>query len=490
MQPDHSRALRLAAQATGRSEPGLERRLDDSTVVISVDAAMPRSALTSRVLVATLRRGPGTLVLLRDRLPSDLVEDLEQIAAAIDPTRPLRIETQHAVATARVHVGTDAPGRVIRVVPEASGAHIAGTRNAIIRPARPANGLGATYAAALGAAEVFKYTAGVLSNRRVLHRHLRFCPVSLSSDLSVAPDIGEHTLDLTAIGIGAIGTGIALVLAELPWDGRIVVVDRQRFARENRGTYSLGGSAEATAAPWKVALAVQSLRRFSVTPFHEPVEQLIAAVDAGLVPWFPTVLTALDSPAARCDAQRLWPDRLIDAATGDTMVGIHDHRYGVDPCMMCVFPSDSGGPSGAEQLAMRLGLPMDLLAQAETLLKEEHLRGVTDEQRRVLEPILGTPMCGLAQATGLTDVDDDYQPSVPFVSLQAACLSVGRLTGALHGVPPAANLVQYDGLFGPQAASIEVMRRRPGCVCSTRSGVIEQVRASRAAMTVQGLRTL
>ena len=483
MQAEHSRALRLAEQATGLAQPRLKRRLDDSTVVISVDADMPMSRLTARVLVATLRRGLGNLVLNPDGLPSELVDELERTALSIDQTRPLRIERRQDGATTRVHIGTDAPGGVIRVVPDGYGAHIAGVPSAVIRLARPANGLGAIYAAALGAAEVFKHTAGVVSRRRVMHRHLRFCPVSLSTDLSAAPDIDERTLDLTVIGLGASGTGIALILGELPLDGRIVAVDRQRFAPENRGTYSLGGWADVAAAPWKVDLAMTSLSRFSVTPFHEPVEQLIAAVDAGLVPWFPTVLTALDSSAGRREAQRLWPDRLIDAATGDTMLGIHDHRHGVDPCMMCVFPANGGGPSGADQIANRLGLSTDLLAHADTLLSEEHLTGLDDEQRRVLEPHLGTPMCGLAHATGLTDIDDDYQPSVPFVSLQAACLSMGRLLGALQGVPVAANLVQYDGLFGPQTATRESMRSRPDCMCSVRSTAITQVRTIRAANT-------
>ena len=41
------------------------------------------------------------------------------------------------------------------------------------------------------------------------------------------------------------------------------------------------------------------------------------------------------------------------------------------------------------------------------------------------------------------------------------------------------NFVQYDGLFGPQAATIETMRRRPGCVCSGRQTAIEEVRTKR-----------
>ena len=87
----------------------------------------------------------------------------------------------------------------------------------------------------------------------------------------------------------------------------------------------------------------EALRRFDVISFRGPVEQLPAAVDSGAVPWFRTVLTALDSADARREAQRLWPDRLIDAATGDTMLGIHDHKHGVGPCLICFFPPERSG---------------------------------------------------------------------------------------------------------------------------------------------------
>lgn len=480
MQPEHSRALLLAEQATGAALSRLERRLDESTVAVSVDAEMPMGQLTARVLVATLRRGLGNLVLLSDGLPSSLVDLLEQTAAEIDPDRPLRIEPRlDDEMTTRVHIGTDVADRAIRIVPDGFGAHLAGTRTAVIRAARPGNGLGAIYAAALGGAEVFKHTAGVLAGRRVLHRHLQFCPVSLSNDLMAAPGMPNITLDLALVGVGAIGTGVALILSELPLGGRILTVDRQRFAPENRGTYSLGGSADALAAPWKTDLVKGALHRFSVTPFNASIEELIEAVDAGSAPWFPTVVTALDSAEARRDAQRLWPDRLIDAATGDTMLGLHDHRHGLDPCMMCAFPVRRDQPSGADKVADRLGLPTELLAQADTLLSEDHLAGLTDDQRRFLEPHLGRPMCGLARATGLTDLGGGYMPSVPFISLQAACLSVGRLLGAQMGMPSRYNFVQYDGIFGPQMATTEMMRPRDGCICTARSRILEQVRARR-----------
>lgn len=82
-------------------------------------------------------------------------------------------------------------------------------------------------------------------------------------------------------------------------------------------------------------------------------------------------------------------------------------------------------------------------------------------------------MCGLAQAIGLTVLDAvGFRPSIAFVSLQAACLPVGRLIASGLGVGVAGNLVRYDGLFGPSTATVDWMDRGPSCYCETRAETI------------------
>ncbi len=469
MTADHSRGMLLAEGATGRQRDKLERALEESRVAVSLDPEMPESMLTARVLLTTLRRGPGQLLLERSGLPASAADELAAVVDAVDPARPLTVVNNAGGTLAvRLHVGADA-GSAVRVVPEGYGAH------------RPGNPVGAVYAAALGAAEAFKRTARVLPRRRELHRHLRFCPVTLSSDLAAAPDLpAELLLDLALVGVGAIGTGIVLLLDAVGAAGRVLAVDYQRFGPENIGTYSLGGAAEVQAAPWKTDMARAALSRFDVIPFREPADRLPAAMDARVVPWFPLVLTALDTAAARRDAQRLWPDRLIDAATGDTMLGIHDHEHGNGPCMICFFPPDRSGESAAQRLAAATGLPLERTMRGTDPLTETDLVNLRPEQRHILRPHVGTPVCGLAQAVGLTRLGATaYQPSIPFISLQAACLSVGRLIAARLGITQAGNLAQYDGLFGPQAATIECMPQDPACLCASRAWTIDRVRKIR-----------
>lgn len=487
MQLEHSRQLKLAKTVTAKNPERLQEHLEASVVVVSADPDLPLADLTARVLVTTLRRGPGTLILDATRLDANIVEDIEAAAVAIDADRGLQVRRNGASIrddAVGIHVGAAPPRAAIRILPDGHGAHVANMVSATLRPRRRATPLGAIYTAALGAAEIFKRTAEVVPPRRVLHRHLIFCPVALSWDLSLAPPVPDGLiLDLMLVGVGAIGTGIVLILDALGLQGHLTAVDLQRFGRENRGTYSLGDAADVDAAPWKVDIAARSLPRFTVKTVREPVGNILPRFDSGELRWPSTVLTALDSPDSRRDAQRIWPDRLIDAATGDTMLGLHDHHFGVDPCMWCVFPVDRSQPSGIEALAAQLGISPDALAQGDVALSEEHLADATAEQRQLLRPHLGTPMCGLARATGLSHLAaDDFMPSVPFVSLQAACLSVGRLLAMHMGMDTGPNLVQYDALFGPQTATLEQMRIRGGCNCQQRVSSIEATRARRRSV--------
>ncbi|HWF17576.1 MAG TPA: hypothetical protein VG244_15435 [Acidimicrobiales bacterium] len=62
----------------------------------------------------------------------------------------------------------------------------------------------------------------------------------------------------------------------------------------------------------------------------------------------------------RHDAQGLWPDRLIDAATGDTVVGLQD-IVPDGPCLRCLIPAPIAEESAAHAVAQELGLPVALV---------------------------------------------------------------------------------------------------------------------------------
>lgn len=483
---EHSRALLLADDVTDTGASGLERRLGSALTVVSLDPALPQALLTANVLLATLRRLPGRLHLDSSGLPPPLVDGLLGSVVAVDPERGITVDRRAPDdPTVRLHIGSDAPHGWIRIIPEGYGAHVVGPGRAGIPIHRPANPLGAIYAAALGAAEAFKHTAEVLPARRVLHRHLRFCPVNLSTDLDRAPELpGDLQLDLTLVGLGAVGTATALILGELQATDVLVMVDPERYDTENRGTYSLGGARETRERPWKVDLAAAALPTCKVVRMRCGVEQYRATLERQGGPWPQTVLAGLDSIEARHETQRLWPDRLIDAATGDTMLGLHDVVAGDGPCIMCFLPLPLTGPSTLERLAYETGLRLEQLARGAEPLSEAEIAELSRDQRERLLPHLGKPKCGLANALGLTATNaDGYRPSVPFVSQQAACLGVGRLLAAILKLRTHANLVQHDGLVGPQNATKERRPATTSCYCQTRASTIHRVRTLRQTAT-------
>jgi hypothetical protein len=479
---EHSRALLLASSVADAPASALEHRLEGALTVVSLDPDLPRAPLTAKVLLATLRRLPGRLHLDPTGLSPPLVDQLVAGVAAIDPERSIttdrRVPDDPAV---RVHVGADAPHGWIRIAPEGYGAHVVGAGRAGIGIHRPANPLGAIYTAALGAAEAFKHTAQVLPARRVLHRHLRFCPVSLSTELDRAPQLpGDLRLDLTLVGLGAVGTATALILGELRASGVLVLVDPERYDPENRGTYSLGGDQETRERPWKVDLAASALPTYDLVPLPCGVEQYRTTLERQDGPWPQTVLAGLDTVETRHETQRLWPDRMIDAATGDTMLGLHDVVAGHGPCLMCFLPLPRTGQSTLERLAQETGLRIEQLARGAEPLSEAEIAALSRDQRERLLPHLGKPKCGLANALGLTVTSaDGYRPSVPFVSQQAGCLGIGRLLAATLGLRTHANLVQYDGLIGPQRATKESRPAATTCYCQTRASTVHRIRSLR-----------
>ena len=205
-------------------------------------------------------------------------------------------------------------------------------------------------------------------------------------------------------------------------------------------------------------------------------------IDGGLIGWPRAVLTGLDSIQARHAAQRIWPDHLIDGATGDTMVGVSVVETVGRPCLMCYYPPRPGATSSAERLAAATGLTVVRAVRGGDPLVEADLAELPADQRRTLEPHLGRPVCGLLQALGLTEIDaGDYQPAVPFVSQQAAALVVGRLLAQRLGIAPLPNFIQYDALAGPGWATLEVRRSREGCECVGRGEIIARVRDVRLA---------
>jgi len=479
---DHSRMLKLGAQASERSESELRDHLEGSRVSIGLDPIIPGVALAAEVLVRTLRRMPGVINLDPSGVPRDLVDRIVAQAALIDPDRPIGVARQGEFDVG-IRLALAAPRGILRAVPDLHGYRLT-TGSGELRQRRPASGLGSASMAAAVSGEVFKTIAAVKAPRGIRHKSLSFCPVTLSRRPENGPELpASWELSAMLIGLGALGTGTTLILSTMPVEGVLDLIDPQRYAPENVGTYSLGGVQEGRDGPFKTDVAAAALPRFETHGWQRFAGELPELVDGSSLQWPNVVLSGLDSPAARLDAQRLRADRMIDGGTGGTMVGLHVSRDGGQPCMSCYFPeATAGGPGVIDDLALMTGLSPALLVRGAEVLKEHHLAGLDADQQALVRPYVGHEVCGLVSALGLTDLkSDDYQPSVPFVSLAAATLVVGRLVAQETGVEPPPNFVQFDALGGPNRLTAVRRRARPGCECIRAAGIIAAVRAKRRA---------
>lgn len=481
MSLEHSRALLLASKVSDSDEQTLLERQEHALITVCLDENISGALLTARVLLTTLRRLPGRLALDRTGLNDSTVNDIVQAVTAIDSTRSISvIDGPDRAATVQLAVELHGRPNVIRVVPDGYGAQLAGDPSATITIGQPANALGSIFAAALAAAEAFKVIVVDKESRRTLHKHLTFCPVTLSDDTTVAPPLGDYDFDAAIVGNGAVGTAIALILSEMRLGGHITLCDPENYDRENRGTYSLGGEREAKEKPPKVDLvsALLETAGYETTPVDKDSTELIARIDSGAVRMPKIVLTGLDNIQARRETQLLFPDHLIDAGTSDTSIGLH-YAIPTGPCLRCFFPESTAGPDPIRLLSNETGLPANVLRQGDKALTSEHLEGLTPVQKERLKDLVGTPICGLADAVRLTDASSDgYLPSVPFVSQMAACLAVGRLVAVILGLDLSINFFQFDALQSPVQDGDS---RKPvaDCYCQQRATLVQKLRAKR-----------
>jgi hypothetical protein len=474
---EQSRTVRLAARAARGGESDLAERLKGAHARISIDPPVPGALACADVLISTLLRGPGQVSLDPAKCNAGQLARLQRSAQALRPEQPLRLAPAGPGPTTHIAVG--AHGGEITVIPDGHGARLA--RGGTLAQGRAPSMLGIVFAASLAAGEAFKEAAQISGEHAERPTELTFCPVTLGTDPQAAPPLpAGWRPSLTLAGVGAINTTTSLILGGLTDNGTCLAVDRERYAPENLGTYSLGSPADVVAKTPKVDLPRVAQPGWRHHRHEGDIASAIVEIEDAALPWTPIVLAGLDNHEARADTQRLQADRLLDAATGDTVVGLRDTKP-EGPCLLCMLAAPKR-PAPTEAL-VELGIPYELArAPGEAVVDEAIIAGAPDDRaREILRAQRGTPVCGLLRAARLTELDPgDFMPSVPFVSQQAACLSVGRLLAIATGIDAQLpNFFQYDTLIGPHAAVRQHRRAHPNCACQQRAATIAAVRQAR-----------
>lgn len=353
------------------------------------------------------------------------------------------------------------------------------------------NPIAALMAASLGAAEVFKRIYELPPQTAPLLPKTQFSLFTFDVD----PDGDGPPLpskanlpDCVLVGAGAIGNGLALLLSQLKWEGRLHVIDCQDYGGENKGTCVLlddpkwiGESKAKCLANWlgEHSHLKTSYEAAKVNKARSNACMKTLAVDL--------VLTALDDVEARHDAQLFWPSTLIDGGINPAGCAVVTHRLDqpAAACLRCMFELPRQDATAAQQLAT--GLAADSLQDQERLLSDADIEFATESKRPWLREMQaqGKTRCavvGEAMARRLgADFDRGFRPSVPFVATAAAALVIAQAAKSLY-YPDAkfTHHFQIESLFqGPGCSIATIRRANPNCVCVGHRRVIERLQLNR-----------
>jgi hypothetical protein len=348
------------------------------------------------------------------------------------------------------------------------------------------NPIAALMAASLGATEVFK---------RILDLPTDVAPVADLTEFSLfelntsPTGLGPHLPPSIALpntlltGGGAIGNGIVLLLSQLPFSGRLHVIDRQDYGEENLGTCLL-----MEAQGWIDRPKAERLREWlsnhstlAVTAEKIGVEHAIATGRFGGLR-FEVLLNGLDDPEPRRQTQRLWPRALIDGGINEFGAAVIQHRTDRpgQACLMCWFKS-----AEIDERALQsqwTGLPTSTLEDASRLITDDDIASAAPEKQQWLRQRHGRTVCSviteaqMAQSLG-TAVAEGFRPSVPFVAAASAALVVAAAAKYLvwpeAGAP---SLFQMGNLFLGPGQAVSLKRSQfPECLCVTQRDRIHRL---------------
>jgi hypothetical protein len=349
------------------------------------------------------------------------------------------------------------------------------------------NPIGALAAACLGTSEVFKRLIVLQAKRAEYFDGLRFSLFTYREDSDPGPRIPalpQSTLFL--VGAGAIGNGVVYLLGQLGIEGTLLIADPQRYSRGNWGTSILLGPSGFRRSKAKV-LAEAIDGSLVAMGFQKTVEEVSEKLGTSLP--FPTiVLGAVDSLDARHAIQDLWPDLVIDGATGDFPCQISRHPWDREiACLRCLFRRPDGPP--AELVASRAtGLSSTRARDELSLVTQDDIDAAPADRRVWLRKRLGRQVCAVVQEAVARQISaevqgEGFQPSVPFVACFAASMIATELVKALAGWESSlAPRFQCDILRGPQYGLSLEQSRRPDCLCTTRRRNIDMVRRDRLVL--------
>jgi molybdopterin/thiamine biosynthesis adenylyltransferase len=352
-----------------------------------------------------------------------------------------------------------------------------------------ANPLGALMAASLGVTEVFKRIFGVPHDLAPPLNGVEFSLFDLTtSPTSIGPPLPSEIMlpDTLLNGAGAIGNGIALLFSQLPLRGRVHIIDKQNYARENLGTCVLLKRSDWVGEPKAVQLASWLRRNSNLDATGEKASiedakegKYVSSLAVDLI------LNGLDNIDARRETQSLWPAIIIDGGINEVGAAVVQHRLDKEDlaCLMCWF--ESLKVDEKVQQSLLTGLSIASLADINRPLNEADIAMAAEDKRDNLQ--LGKIICSVLSEATLSaqlgvKIDDGFRPSVPFVATAAAALVVSEAIKALiYPGKPVVPKFQIGSLFLDIGESAIALSMHPSstCQCVVHRKLIAQLREKR-----------
>ena len=383
---------------------------------------------------------------------------------------PCEYEGAQAILNVGSTVRTDLPWTTIN-----SNGWVArvSSRDKLPKGMEQANAPAALLAASFGVTEVFKRVYEIPVEVAPLLDLTEFSLYDLTTNPSdIGPDLPRRIIlpDALLTGAGAIGNAIAWLLAQLPIEGRLHIIDRQCYGDENLGTCLLLDANGWVNQPKAERMAewLQNHSQLKVTGEKIEIERAIEKGRFGGLS-IDLILNGLDDPDPRRHTQRLWPSIVVDGGINEVGAAVIQHRSNrCEACLTCWFE-----PPRIDAVALQsrwTGLRADTLRDAARTLTDEDIAAAAPEKQSWLRERQreGKTICSimteaqLAQRLGV-QADQGFRPSVPFVASAAAALVIAAALKALifqEALSP--SIFQFGNLFlGPEASAGATLESYP-----------------------------
>ena len=344
------------------------------------------------------------------------------------------------------------------------------------------NPLGAGVAAALAAANVFRY---VFISHELLDRSAVLCSIPDERELPTASKIDIGTTNVLC-GLGAVGQAVAWALARADIRGQLELVDHETVQLDNMQRYVL--TAVQDERQLKTNLAARYLgEHFRVQEHALRWAEFVAREGYA----WERVVCAVDSASARREVQASLPRWICNAWTQPGDLGVSRHLFGRGACLACLYQPRRPSLNEDAVIANALGIPElpSLMRVRELLFRNEGtpddlLALIADRRpevdRAALMNFSGRPIrelyregfCGGAVLPiGLAGTPQaDVHVPVAHQSALAGVLAAAALVAHALGLrPPRTDSLRVD-LLRPLPAGVrfQPMGAESGCLCQDR----------------------